>query len=82
MVCYINDIPIFSKNMEEHEQHFQLVLYKFRKVGLYSKLEKCKFHQTEVEFLGYIVSRDGICMDLFKVQTIVDWVTPTFFHDV
>jgi chemotaxis signal transduction protein len=45
-------------------------------------LKKCEFHQFEVEFLGYVISGDGICMDLYKVQTIVDWVTPTFVQNV
>jgi hypothetical protein len=57
MVCYIDDIPIFSKNMEEHERHVRLVLEKLWKVGFYTKLEKCEFHQFEVEFLGYVISK-------------------------
>jgi len=42
MVFYIDDILIFSKKIEEHEQHVSLVLDKFRKVGFYIKLKKCK----------------------------------------
>jgi hypothetical protein len=69
----------FKKNkMVDHERHVHLVLEKLRKVGLYAKLEKCGFHKFEVEFLGYIISRDGVRMDLRKVQTIVDWATSTF----
>jgi hypothetical protein len=41
MVYYIDDIFIFSKNMEDHECHVNLVLEKFREVGLYVKLEIC-----------------------------------------
>jgi len=44
VVCYINDILIFSKNMIKHDRHVCLVLEKFRKVNLYAKLEKCGFH--------------------------------------
>jgi len=44
VVCYINDILIFSKNMIKHDRHVRLVLEKFRKVNLYAKLEKCGFH--------------------------------------
>jgi hypothetical protein len=79
---YINDIPIFSKNMEEHGQHVRLVLDKLWKVGFYVKLERCKFHETEVKFLGYIIYEDGVHMDLYKVQTIVNLVNPTFVCDV
>jgi hypothetical protein len=69
---YINDIFIFSKNMANHHCHVCLILEKLQEIGLYAKLEKCEFHQSKVEFLGYIISRNGICMDLRKVQTIVD----------
>jgi hypothetical protein len=63
MVCYINDNFIFSNNMKDYEHHVHSVLKKFWEVGFYTKLEKCKFHQFEMEFLGYIISRDDICMD-------------------
>jgi hypothetical protein len=59
MVFYINNILIFSKNMVDHECHVRLVLEKFLEVRIYAKLEKCGFHQFEMEFLGYIISRDG-----------------------
>ncbi len=45
MVCYIDDIFIFSKNMEDHEHHVHIILEKFREVGLYAKLYKHEFHQ-------------------------------------
>ncbi len=50
VVCYIDDIFIFSKNMEDHECHVCLVLEKFWEVKLYTKLEKCEFHSFEVKF--------------------------------
>jgi hypothetical protein len=68
--------------MEDHEHHVHIILEKLRKVGFYTKLKKCEFHQFEVEFLGYVIFGDGIRMDPCKVQTIVDWVTPTSIQDV
>jgi hypothetical protein len=68
--------------MEDHEHHVCLVLEKFREVGLYAKLEKCEFHQFEMEFIGYIISRNGICMDLCKVHTVIDWAILAFIQDV
>jgi hypothetical protein len=56
VVYYIDDISIFSKNMVDHERHVHLVLEKLQEVCFYAKLEKCGFHQSEVEFLGYIIS--------------------------
>ncbi len=67
MVYYIDQIFIFSKNMEDHDRHVRLVLEKLKEVGLYAQLEKCEFHQSKVEFFGYIISRDNIHMDLRKV---------------
>jgi len=60
VVCYIDDIFIFSKNMEDHEHHVCLVLEKLWEFGLYVKLEKCEFHQFEVELLGYVIYGDDI----------------------
>jgi hypothetical protein len=51
-------------------------------MGLYAKLDKCEFHQSQVEFLGYIVSNNGVSMDPKKVQTIVDWKTPSTIRGV
>jgi hypothetical protein len=82
MVCYIDDIMIFSKNMEDHEHHVCLVLEKLKEFVLYTKLEKCEFHQSKVEFLSYVISQDSIHMDTCKVQTIVDWATQAFVRDV
>ncbi len=63
VVCYLDDILVFSKNEEEHINHVRLVLEKLRTLGLYAKLEKCVFHQPQVEFLGYIISGEGLFMD-------------------
>ncbi len=44
VICYINDILIFPKNMQDHECHLHLVLEKLWEIKLYAKLEKCEFH--------------------------------------
>jgi hypothetical protein len=59
--------PHFSKNLEEHEWHVRLIWDKLREIELYFKLEKCEFHQIEMEFLNYIIFGDGIYMDSWKV---------------
>ena len=68
VVIYLDDILIFSKNSSEHEHHVCLVLKKLQECGLYAKLEKCLFHQSLVEFLGYIILDKGISMDGKKIQ--------------
>ena len=71
-IIYLDDILIYSKTQEEHDIHVQKVLQRLREYGLYAKLEKCSFDQSQVEFLGYVVSQKGISMDPSKVQTILD----------
>ena len=82
VVIYLDDILIFSKNEEEHEKHVRLVLEKLRERGLYTKLEKCQFHQPEMEFLGFVATTEGLKMDPKKVEAIVSWKVPKRVRDV
>jgi hypothetical protein len=82
VVCYLDDILIYSKNIEEHEEHVKMVLQKLREKGLYAKLEKCAFHQPKVEFLGYVISSEGLLMDPKKVQAVTEWALPKTVRDV
>ena len=81
-IIYLNNILIFSKTQEEHDEHVCQVLRRLQEYGLYAKLEKCSFDVNQVIFLGYIVSSEGISMDPAKVQTILEWRTPQSVHDV
>ena len=63
VVVYLDNILVFSKNEKDHKNHVQLVLEKVHSARLYAKLEKCLFHQPQVEFLGYIISGEGLSMD-------------------
>jgi hypothetical protein len=56
VVVFIDDILIFSKTKEEHEEHLRLVLEKLRSHQLYAKFSMCDFLLTEVAFLGHIIS--------------------------
>ena len=82
VVIYLDDIPVFCSNLEEHTHHALLVLTKLREYGLFAKSEKCKFDQTFVEFLGYIISPTRITMDERKVVTITDFPLPTRLKEV
>src|SRR5579875_746929 len=61
------------KNKEDHINHVRLVLEKLRTVGLYAKMEKCVFHQHQVEFLSYIISREGLSINPKKIQIVTNW---------
>ena len=82
VICYLDDILIYLDTLEEYYQHVTSVLETLCKAGLFAKAEKCEFHQHSVEFLGFIVRRDGITMDVKKVQSILDWPTPTNMFEV
>ena len=70
VVCYFNVILVFSKDEKDHKNHVRLALEKLRITRLYAKLKKCVFHQPQVEFLDYIISREGLFMDPKKIQTV------------
>jgi hypothetical protein len=63
VVVFIDDILIFSKMMEEHEEHLRLVLEKLRSNQLYVKFSKCEFWLTEVAFIGHVISARGVSVD-------------------
>jgi hypothetical protein len=76
VVVFIDDILIFSKNEEEHDEHLRLVLQKLKENQLYAKLNKCEFWLKEVSFLGHIISEGGIFIDPSKVNVVLSWNTP------
>lgn len=58
------------------------MLQKLRDAGLFAKISTCEFFVPETKFLGMVVGRNGIRMDLKKVQTVRDWRSPTYLTDV
>jgi hypothetical protein len=81
-LCYLADILIYSTNEKEHEDHVKKVLERLRQFGLYCKAEKCQFGASEISFLGFIISSDGIGMESDHISTIQDWPTPKSIRDV
>ncbi|KAK3509395.1 hypothetical protein QTP70_033160 [Hemibagrus guttatus] len=77
VIAYIDDILVYSTSLEEHVRHVRAVLSRLQQNHLYVKPEKCEFHWTTITFLGYVISRQGVEMDLTKVQAITDWPNPT-----
>ncbi|KAJ0557161.1 putative nucleotidyltransferase, Ribonuclease H [Helianthus annuus] len=76
VIVFIDDILIYSKSQEEHEQHLRLILELLRKEQLYAKFSKCDFWLREVHFLGHVVNKDGIHVDPSKVDSIKNWPAP------
>ncbi|WVZ96439.1 hypothetical protein U9M48_042077 [Paspalum notatum var. saurae] len=76
VVIFIDDILIYSKTEEEHEEHLRLVLQRLREHKLYAKFSKCDFWIEEVKFLGHIISNGGIAVDQSKVSEVQNWKIP------
>ena len=76
VVVFIDDILVYSKYAQEHENHLGIVLQTLRENQLFAKLSKCDFWLKEVSFLGHIVSTEGIRVDSVKIEAIVNWQPP------
>jgi hypothetical protein len=76
VIVFIDDILIYSKNKEEHAKHFKIVLQILREHQFYAKFSKCKFWLDSVEFLGHVISKEGIVVNPSKVQSVLEWNSP------
>ncbi|KAK3528595.1 hypothetical protein QTP70_005006 [Hemibagrus guttatus] len=82
VIVYVDNILIYSPNLSDHVDHTKHVLNRLRHYHLYLKLEKCEFHQSTTQFLGYIISPKGIQMDCTKVEAIQSWPQPCTVKDL
>jgi hypothetical protein len=80
VVVFIDDILIFSKMEEEHEEHLRFVLEKLRSNQLYAKFSKCEFWLTEVAFLRHVISAGGVSVDPGKVKDVLN--SPTTASEI
>ena len=72
VVVFIDDILIYSKSLEEHEDHLRRVLQRHKEKQLYAKFLKCEFWLDRVIFLEHVVSKDGISANPKKVEVVVN----------
>ncbi|KAK3548098.1 hypothetical protein QTP70_004725 [Hemibagrus guttatus] len=82
VIAYIDDILVYSTSLEEHVRHVRAVLSRLQQNHLYIKPEKCEFHRTTITFLGYVISRQGVEMDLTKLRAVTEWPNPTTIKDL
>ncbi|SPC61665.1 uncharacterized protein UHOD_11627 [Ustilago sp. UG-2017b] len=66
----------------QYNGHVSAVLARLRQAGLYAKAEKCQFSTSQTEFLGFVVSDQGVSMDPSKTEVITNWPVPKSVHDV
>jgi hypothetical protein len=72
VVVFIDDILVYSKSKEEHAEHLRIVLTHLRDHQLFAKFSKCEFWLKEVQFLGHVLSVEGVAIDPGKVKDILN----------
>ena len=82
VVVYLDDILIFMKTEEEHEQAVRRVLEVLTEHKLFLCPEKCEFHRKQIKYLGLVILENKVEMDPVKVARVCDWPTPENQTDV
>ena len=82
VVIYLDDILIYSDNMDDHKKHVKEILKRLRENWLYASPTKYVFHRDRIKFLGFVLGVDGLRIDKSKTQTIQNWPTLRRVKDV
>ena len=83
VVVYLDDILIYTEDPgQPHVEAVRWVLDQLRKHSLFANLKKCRFHQDEVRFLGYVVSSKGISMEAERIEVVKDWPEPKSVRNI
>ena len=77
VLVYLDDIIVFGRTLEEHEERLEKVLKRLYEEGLKLSPEKCQFYQSSVHYLGHIVSAEGVSTDPEKLDAVTSWPRPT-----
>ncbi|CAI5484152.1 unnamed protein product [Closterium sp. Yama58-4] len=77
VIVYLDDILVYSKTREQHLRDLDEVFRRLQQNRLITKGSKCEFLQPELEFLGHVVSGEGIKIDPRKIKAISEWKPPT-----
>ncbi|GJV58152.1 putative reverse transcriptase domain-containing protein [Tanacetum coccineum] len=82
MIVFIDDILIYSKSKQEHEDHIKLILELLKNEELYAKFSKCEFWISKVQFLSHVIDNKGIHVDPAKIDSIKYWASPKSPTDI
>ena len=82
MLVFFDDILIYSASWNKHLQHLQAVFQVLLHHQLFVKHSKCVFGTSRIEYLGHVISSEGVDMDADKVACIVNWPYPKTVKDV
>ena len=81
-LVYLDDILAMSKTFEDHLEHLRVVFQRLRKANLKAKIPKCHFVMKEIQYLGHVLSKDGIKCNPEKTRAISDMPTPSSFQEL
>jgi hypothetical protein len=82
VLVFIDEILLYSKTEEEHEENLRIGLQTLRKHKLYAKFDKCDFYQKKIQYLGHAISAEGIAVDPEKIRAIMEWLIPKDMGDI
>jgi hypothetical protein len=82
VMVFNDDILVYSRSEEEHEEHLRLALQMLRENRLYAKLSKCEFWMKQVAFIGDVISKGSISVDPSKVRDVLSWNAPMSVGDI
>jgi hypothetical protein len=82
VIIYLDDILVYSPTLEQHRKDVRRILQKLRQERLFAKRSKCEFFQDEVEFLGHVLTSNGVQVDPKKVKAVQDWPNLECVNDV
>ena len=74
VLVFFDDILVYSQHFEQHTQHLRCVLKVLSAHKLFANKKKCLFGQLEIEYLGHVISQQGVSVDKKKVQAM--WIDP------
>lgn len=72
VAVFFDDILVYSKGLEENVNHLKVVLETLKDHTLFAKMSKCSFAQENTEYIGHIVSKEGVQVDRRKIQAMLD----------
>ncbi|CAM8908589.1 unnamed protein product [Rhodiola kirilowii] len=82
VLVFFDDILVYSRNLQEHIEHLRAVLEELRKHQLVINRKKSSFGQLSVEYLGHVVSKEGVSADQLKIQAMLDWPEPRTLREL
>lgn len=82
LLVFFDQIVVYSSSWEDHRRHLQVVLDVLRTQSLFAKFSKCRFASQQVDYLGHVISGEGVKVDPQKVVDMVDWPTPSNLQEL